>query len=229
VRAEGQADRYLKIASPPLTDVLDVYGQRLEWIGGRLPAPGVLAFARSDARTCLLLSAVPGIAASDASFATDIPALVRLLALGLRQIHQLDIAACPFDMRLDQRIARAGRRMRAGDVDAEDFDESRLGAPVSDLFAQVLRERPAQEDLFFTHGDFSLPNVLIDPARQRIAGFVDWSRAGVADRYQDLALAAREVAGDFGPEYEALLWEAYGLDRPDAAKVAYHQLIDEFF
>jgi aminoglycoside phosphotransferase len=70
---------------------------------------------------------------------------------------------------------------------------------------------------------------LIDRAHNRVSGFVDWSRAGVADRYQDLALAARSLASNFGPGYEPLLWEAYGLDRSDTAKVAYYQLLDEFF
>ncbi|HEX8036640.1 MAG TPA: APH(3') family aminoglycoside O-phosphotransferase [Ktedonobacterales bacterium] len=228
-RAEGQPARYLKIASQPFRDELADERYRLDWLRGRLPVPEVLAFARDNEYSYLLLSEVPGTVACDAAFSTNIAALVQLLASGLRQVHQLDMAGCPFDMRLDQRIAQAERRMRGGAVDEEDFDESRLGKSVETLFEQLLSERPAEEDLVFTHGDFCLPNVLIDRAHNRVSGFVDWSRAGVADRYQDLALAARSLAYNFGPGYEPLLWEAYGIDRHDAAKVAYYQLLDEFF
>jgi aminoglycoside phosphotransferase len=228
-RAEGQPTRYLKIASQSLREELADERHRLDWLRGRLPVPEVLGFARDNESSYLFLSEVPGTVACDATFSANILALVQLLASGLRQIHQLDIVGCPFDMRLDQRIAQAEQRMRSGAVDEEDFDESRLGIAVETLFEQLVRDRPVEEDLVFTHGDFCLPNILIDRAHNRVAGFVDWSRAGVADRYQDLALAARSLAYNFGPGYEPLLWEAYGLDRPDAAKVAYYQLLDEFF
>ncbi|HLX56069.1 MAG TPA: phosphotransferase, partial [Ktedonobacteraceae bacterium] len=59
--------------------------------------------------------------------------------------------------------------------------------------------------------------------------FIDWGRAGIADRYQDLALAARSLAYNFGPGWESLLWEAYGLQTVDAAKIAFYRLLDEFF
>ena len=225
----GQPPSYLKIASHPFRNELADELHRLDWLRGRLPAPEVLAFAQDDEHSYLLLSEVPGIMACDAGFATAIPELVHLLASGLRQIHRVDIVGCPFDMRLAQRIAQAERCLHSGAVDVEDFDASRLGVPAEALFEQLLRDRPAEEDLVFTHGDFCLPNVLIDRSRNRVSGFVDWSRAGVADRYQDLALAARSLAHNFGPGYEPLLWEAYGLEKPDAAKVDYYQLLDEFF
>jgi len=225
----GQPPSYLKAATPPMSEELAAERDRLEWLRGKLPVPTVEAFAAADEHTFLLLSEVPGAMACDPVFADDLPALVRLLADGMRQLHRLDIADCPFDMRLDAQLARAEQRLRAGAVDESDFDEDRLGIAADDLFAQLLRDRPASEDLVFTHGDYCLPNILIDRDQRRISGFVDLSRAGVADRYQDLALAARSLAYNFGPGYASLLWEAYRLRNPDEAKIAYYQLLDEFF
>ena len=51
----------------------------------------------------------------------------------------------------------------------------------------------------------------------------------LADRYQDLALAARSLIRNFGPGWEPLFWEAYSLQTVDAAKIAFCQLLDEFF
>lgn len=129
-RTDGQPARYLKIASQPFHEELADERHRLDWIHGRLPVPEALAFARDNESSYLLLSEVLGTVACDTTFSVNISALVQLLASGLRQIHQLDIAGCPFDMRLDQRIAEAERRMRSGAVDEEDFDQSRLGIAV---------------------------------------------------------------------------------------------------
>jgi aminoglycoside phosphotransferase len=225
----GQPPYYLKAAQRPMREELIAERGRLEWLRGKLVVPAVEACVTEGEQTFLLLSEVPGAMACDPAFAGDLPALVRLLADGMRQIHVIDIGDCLFDMRLDAQLARAEQRVRAGRVDESDFDASRLGTRASDLFEQLLRERPASEDLVFTHGDYCLPNVLIDHERRHVSGFIDLSRAGVADRYQDLALAARSLAYNFGPGWEPLLWEAYGVRDPDPAKIAYYQLLDEFF
>ena len=55
----------------------------------------------------------------------------------------------------------------------------------------------------------------------RVSGFVDCGNAGVADPYQDLALCARSVAYNFGPDFVPVLFAKYGLDSVDEAKLAY--------
>jgi len=62
-----------------------------------------------------------------------------------------------------------------------------------------------------------------------VSGFVDCANAGIADRYQDLALCARSVADNLGVEWVQPLFARYGLDQPDESKLAYYQLLDEFF
>lgn len=229
VLAEGQPTRYLKVGRGYAAHELLAERARLEWLRGRLSVPRVLAFAQDGERAYLLLSEVPGLMACDPAFEDDVPALVRLYAHALRQVHQLDQTTCPFDMRLDRRLPAAEQRMRAGLVKVEAFDEERQGISPAVLYERLVRERPPSEDLVFTHGDFCLPNVLIDRKRQRVSGYIDWSHAGVADRYMDLALAARSLAYNFGHGYESLFWDAYGLERVDTAKVVYYQLLDEFF
>ena len=234
---------YLKIAphaaaSLRLADELRAEEQRLRWLAGRLPVPRVLAYAEDADAAYLLLAGIPGVMSCDTVFASDGAGLARLLAEGLRLIHTTPITDCPFDARLDTKIAEAERRVRAGVVDADDFDADFLGRTPTDLFAELLAKRPDDEDLVFTHGDYCLPNVLIDrieqvapahPAQRRVSGFIDWGRAGVADRYQDIALATRSLTYNFGPGLEPLLWQAYGLETPDNAKIAFYRLLDEFF
>jgi aminoglycoside phosphotransferase len=100
------------------------------------------------------------------------------------------------------------------------------------LYAELLATPTSAEDRVFTHGDFCLPNVLLvsdGAGGLRVSGFVDCGNAGIADRYQDLALCARSIAHNFGQEWVAKLFARCGLDRADESKLAYYQLLDEFF
>ena len=152
--------------------------------------------------------------------------VVQELARGLRWFHALPVDDCPFDARLDVRLREAKQRLDAGLVDEANFDPERQGLAAVDLYPMLLRDRPASEDLVVTHGDYCLPNVLL--AGSGVVGFVDVGRAGIADRYQDLALAARSIRYNLGEALVPLFFKAYGVPQ-DAARVAYYQLLDEFF
>ena len=111
-------------------------------------------------------------------------------------------------------------------MDENDFDESRMGRTAADLFAELLKAVPDDEDLVFTHGDYCLPNILLED--WRLSGFVDWGQAGVADRYQDIALMARSVESNFGSELVNVLFEMCGIE-PDHARIRFYTLLDELF
>lgn len=44
------------------------------------------------------------------------------------------------------------------------------------------------------HGDLCLPNILVDPDRHTVEGFIDLGRLGLADRHADLALLLANTA-----------------------------------
>jgi aminoglycoside 3'-phosphotransferase-2 len=213
---------YLKTASRG--DELAAEMARLNWLAGRAPVPKVIAFERGATETYLLTGALKGVAAHEAASPGN---CVDAVAAGLRRLHRLDIAACPFDARLAVTIELARGNALAGRVDESDFDPSRAGRGALELLADVEATRPADEDLVVTHGDYCLPNVILS-AGGGVAGFVDLGRAGVADRYQDLALAARSIAYNFGDAHVAAFFAAYGID-PDPRRIAFYQLLDEFF
>jgi aminoglycoside phosphotransferase len=144
-------------------------------------------------------------------------------------VHNVDIDDCPFDQRLEGQIELVEQRTYAGLVDEDNFDKERRGRRAIDLLEELKRARPASEDLVFTHGDFCLPNVIINLQQTEISGLIDWGRGGIADRYQDIALAARSLAYNFSPQWIPLLFEEYGLTEPDQEKLRYYQLLDEFF
>lgn len=218
-----QATLFLKLGA---AGTLVAEARRLGWLAGRLPVPEVHHFIQTPTHDYLLLSAIPGVEASDPSQAADLPAMIRGLAAGLRLLHALPIDDCPFDETFPSKLARVHQRVAAGLINTDDFDEERQGKDVEELLAELLAKAPAQEDLVFTHGDYCLPNILLQG--DQLCGFIDLGRAGVGDRYQDLALAARSLAYNFGAEWVPHLFAAYEIE-PDEAKIHFYQLLDEFF
>lgn len=200
--------------------------ERLRWLAGRVPVPSVLRFAVNTDRAYLLTEGLSGINAAEVP-ARFRPQVTIQFAIELRRLHSIDPGECPFDQTLEQVLPAARARAMAGRVDEADFDVERLGYSAIELLGPLYQERPESEDLVVTHGDACLPNAIFDEGT--FSGFVDCSRCGRADRYQDLALAARSINSNFGGHFATEFFDAYGIDNVDAEKVSYYQLVDEFF
>jgi aminoglycoside 3'-phosphotransferase II len=146
--------------------------------------------------------------------------------MALSILHDVPIAECPFDHRLEERIAAAQNRVSGGLVDEADFDNERQGRTATDVLAELLSTLPEAHDLVVTHGDACLPNFMVDGSN--FTGFVDCSRLGVSDRYQDLALTARSIARNLGQAWVEPFFREYGV-KPDHRRLAFYSLLDEFF
>lgn len=202
-------------------------------MGGRgAPVPVVCEYDCIDGTEYLLIDEVPGVAASDPKWIPVAPDVAAALGRALAALHRTSTADCPFDERIAVRIEEARRRVNTNLVDEDDFDDARAGRPAAELLAELLSTTAPDEDAVFTHGDFSLPNIILQQTANggvQVAGLIDCGRAGIADRYQDLALIVRDIAGTFGEACVAPFLHAYGLLEPRDDKLAYYTLLDEFF
>jgi aminoglycoside phosphotransferase len=199
----------------------------LEWLSGKLPVATVLLFDEDDNNDYLLISGIPGVDAANTVGSMENAELVSLLAKGLRMVHRVPVDDCLFERNLDRMIEIAGFNVKHKLVHEWDFADIRRGKTAAELYEKLLHLRPADEDLVFTHGDYCLPNIIIH--QQEIGGFIDLHRAGIADRYQDIALAIRSIGYNIGPGYEQTFFEEYGVTKPDIGKIEYYMLLDEFF
>lgn len=217
---------YLKISPGDSLPSLREEKKRLQWLDGKLPVPRSLLFAAGETENFHILSEISGVEASSDFFSGRKREIIEQSAIGLKMFHNLSIENCPFDARLDYKIRAAKERMLKGLVDEEDFDDERSGRRAEDLFEELLASRPPEEDLVFTHGDYCLPNIIIENGK--LSGFVDLGSAGVADKYQDIALLTRSVAHNFGECWTESVFELYGVE-PDWKKIEFYKLLDEFF
>jgi kanamycin kinase/aminoglycoside 3'-phosphotransferase-2 len=207
----------------------------LKHLAGIAPVPRMLAYVEAEGHAILRMSGIAGLDASSARLHAQPERLAFALAHALRRLHALSVAAhARFDRRLAVTVAEAETRASAGVVDLDDLDDGREASTLDALVVQLRATRPRAEDLVPTHGDYCLPNVLFDPDTYALTGFVDLGRFGIADRHQDLALGVRSLSrnlprGDYSEPF--LRAYAEGLDgfTVDREKLAFYQLLDEFF
>ncbi|MEV4618634.1 aminoglycoside 3'-phosphotransferase [Asanoa sp. NPDC049573] len=192
---------------------------RLTWLAGQgFPCPAVADHTPGR----LITTALPGRAGDDPGWPAAMrPKLAAGLGQLLRALHALPIEGCPFDHTLTQTIAAAEHHAHTGQVDLTNLDPAHTGWSADRLLRQLHETRPADEDLVVGHGDPTRSNVLFTDDGSP-TGVLDVARLGVADRHNDLAIATRSVGS-------ADVLAAYGLSRPDPAKIAFYRLLDEFF
>lgn len=221
---DGDECLFLKVE--PIGGELRREYELMEWLDGRLPVPAVIHWEEASGYCWLLMSVVEGhMVCADEELENPTVETIQLLAEGIRMLWSVDIADCPFDNGLDVKLADALRNIETGRVDMEDFNSGNACTPM-ELWQRLDRERPP-EDLVFTHGDYCLPNIFI--GSETIAGFIDLGRAGIADRWQDIALCVRSLRYNFRDEGLVEHFFRYLGVEPDWRKIEYYILLDELF
>jgi len=230
-RLHSKADAaglYLKYGEDAVADEITDEMVRLGWLKGYIPVPAIKHFVRTHDQAWLLMTAMPGKTAyqilesnPDAGLA-----VVDALAAFLRRLHTIPVSECPFNSDHTFRLHRARIRIDEGLVEADDFDEEREGWTAEQVWEAMSALLPLAPDPVVTHGDFSLDNLLIHEGE--VVGCIDVGRAGVADRYQDLAILWN-CLGEFGGSLQERLFQQYGVAEPDQHKLQFHLLLDELF
>lgn len=201
---------------------------RLLWLADHVPVPGVVHFVRDPHQARLLMTAMPGRTAYQmlAAGADTGHEIVDALARFLRRLHAVPVDACPFNSDHRFRLTRARARIDANLVDVYDFDKEQEGWTAEDVWTEMQALLPLMPDPVVTHGDFSLDNLLIE--KGEVTGCIDVGRAGIANRYQDLAILWN-CLGEFGQPLQARFLHRYGIEEPDQRSLRFHLLLDELF
>lgn len=182
---------------------------RLAWAAAYTPVPAVLGSGADDEGTWLVTAAMPGSSAVSPRWLAAPAVAARAIGEGLRALHAaLPVGPCPFDWGVAARLARADER-RSGSSSTR----AGLGAP------------PPVDRLVVCHGDPCAPNTLLDDAG-RWTGHVDLGALGVADRWADLAVATWSLEWNYGPGWDGVLLEAYGVAPDDERTDYYRRLWD---
>ncbi|WP_375387462.1 phosphotransferase [uncultured Amnibacterium sp.] len=182
--------RYLKWS--PDEAGLDLHREveRMRWLLGRYPVPEVLDSGHDGRGGWMLTAALAGTSAVTPRWRAEPETAVRAIAGGLRGLHELDVTRFPSGWE-----SWATRRPPA------------------------LGPAPVDEPPVIVHGDACAPNTLVR-ADGGFAGIVDVGDLVLGDRWADLAVASMSLEWNFGPGWEPLFFDAYGIE-PDDDRIAY--------
>lgn len=214
------------------------------WNNYHLPVPEILENIQVEGINYLLMEKLKGDPSYEVIVRRSTEDLIELLADSLKLLWNVDITHCPSSQLLEDKLAAAKERVEKNLVDVNDADEGTFGedgfnSPEA-LWDWLDNNRPEEEKLVLSHGDFSLPNLIASGSY--LTGFIDLGQSGVSDIYQDIALCYRSLLdnlrGKFGvlrtyTEYEVenygkLFFQKIGIE-PDWDKIKYYILLDELF
>lgn len=218
---------FLKINSiEKIFPALELYSEKkaLVWLSGKLNVPQVLCYHKKDTNEYLLTKQLPGKSAEHDFFKNNIPCLIQLLAQALLQIHQIPAHNCPIDVRVETQLQEADERLQKGTLNLEYLPQEWRNRP-QQLICHLRKIRPSNEDLVFTHGDYCLPNILLQ--NYKVTGIIDWGYSGVGDRYRDFISVLYSIQRNLGKKWIPLFFEIYGIDRLDPKKKAFYRLLQD--
>jgi kanamycin kinase len=215
---------FLKVARSGHFPTLVDECERMRWARPYLPVPEVIDSGSEDALDWLLVQALGGTDATKHPWRSDPARLVPALATGLAAFHAAAPAdACPFRFTLATAMEHVRRRVHDGIAKPTDLHPEHQHLTLERAVAELERLAPRREDLVVCHGDYCLPNVLLDDAGN-VTGYVDLGEMAVADRWFDIAVGAWSVTWNLGPGWEELFFDAYGV-QPDERRIAFYRLL----
>lgn len=195
--------------------------RRLVWACEFTPVPRVIDVGEDAGGQWLVTEPLVGENAVTERWKSSPGVAAAAIGQGLRNLHdRLPVESCPFSWTVATRLATVRRRH----TDGRDSRESPLSGDRAVTEEQWARlELSPEEDLVVCHGDACAPNTLVDD-NGACSGHVDMGCLGVGDRWADIAVAAWSTEWNYGPGFEDVVYDSYGVARDDE-KIRYYRLL----
>ena len=177
--------------------------------------PQVLAY-ESGERDWLLTARIPGEDCVYPAYLADPVRLCDTTAELLRMLHDTDATGCPVPNRTEEYLAAARRNYEMERYDVALFPDNWGYASVEEAWAVVERDGKYLKNDTLIHGDYCLPNIMLD--HWQFTGFIDLDTAGVGDRHVDLFWGAWTLQFNLKTDrYRERFLDAYGREKVDEA------------
>ena len=196
---------YLK-AAPGGT--LKAEAEMTAWFHSKGLAPEVLHYESAD-RDWMLTRAARGEDCIHSEYLSDPKRLCDTTALLLRQLHETDIGGCPVPDRTHVYKATAIENYHAGRYDASLFPDNWGFATPEEAISLINRNGHLLRNDTLLHGDYCLPNIMLD--NWRFSAFIDLGSSGVGDRHIDLFWGVWSLFFNLKTDqYRSRFLDAYG-------------------
>lgn len=204
---------YLKTASK---GSLRREAEMTAFLHGKGMAAEVLAY-ESGEKDWLLTRAVPG---EDCTFGLYLEApgrLSEILGERLRFLHELPTEGCPISDHTARYLQTAEENRSKGLFDPFYYPEEDITAEKA---WEIVRETaPQLKSDVILHGDYCLPNVMLDD--WQFSGFIDLDHGGIGDRHIDLYWGCWSLGFNLKTDrFRDRFLDAYGREKINEALLA---------
>ena len=193
-----------------------------------LPVPKVLFFLTDETKSVLITKKLEGEMICCDEIFDDMHHVIELAAKSLKILQSVDITGFPIYNSLSQKLALAKSNIEKKLVLTSDMnDNNQKRFKIIENAYKYLEENKIEEELCFSHGDLSIPNIFFK--NDNISGFLDMGDAGVADKWYDIAILVKSLRRNYETkDAEEYLFKCLNL-KPDYKKIEYYILLTELF
>lgn len=153
------------------------------YFNGKGLGASVLAYESLE-NDWLLTRAVPGEDCLYPAYRENPKRLCDMTAELLRKLHDTDPAGCPVPDRTAEYLAHARRVYETKTYRTDEFPDNWGYASAEEAWRVVEEDGKYLKNDMLLHGDYCLPNIILD--NWQFSGFIDVDSGGVGDRHIDL-------------------------------------------
>ena len=174
-------------------------------------AAEVLSYISSD-NDWLLTRKIIGDDCTTQKYLDQPEKLCDLFAECLVQLHALDFTDCPIQNHTERYLALAERNKIADTFDKSHFPDSFGYANAEEAWEVVKSESNLLQTNTLLHGDYCLPNVILN--NWKFSGFIDLDNSGVGDRHVDMFWGIWTLSWNLKTDkYRQRFIDAYGREK----------------
>ena len=215
---------YLKMAKKGLlTQEFNV----LKWLNCKLLVPEIVMFDSDDNTEFLITKAIPGEMVCSDYYIKNPDLAIKIIKEAFDNLYNVDISNCPFDVSNNYKLSLVEKNVKNELVKDEDLKEETLKkyGNTKNLL-QYLKDNRVEEELCFSHGDTSLPNIF--SLNCKFSGFIDVGECGIADKWLDLAICEKSIRRNLGEKYVSKFYKELNIV-PDRKKIDYYLFLLSLF
>ncbi len=201
--------------------------EKLKWLRGKLSVPKIVLYDCTDDTEFLITESINGEMVCSEYYLNNPEIGINVIANAFKQINNVDIKNCPFNVTLDYKLALVENNVNKNLIHVEDLKAETLKRFGNlENIIKFLKDNKFNDELCFSHGDVSLPNIFaID---NEFSGFIDVGECGIADKWFDLAICEKSIRRNYGEQYVSKFYEKLNII-PERDKIDYYLLMMELY
>jgi len=181
-------------------------------------AAKIIDYVSDEEHDWLLTKKIQGHDCITAKYIEQPKRLCDIFAERLIHLHSLGFKDCPIQNHTERFLAKAEYNKRADNFDKSNFPDSFGYKCPEEAWKVVKTKGYLLKTETLLHGDYCLPNIILDD--WRFSGFIDLDNGGVGDRHVDLFWGIWTLTWNLKTDkYRDRFLDVYGRDKIDEERL----------